>query len=90
LVALCAAAVSLQSDGGPWRDVTRDLRLEAHDDSIAIREDAAGIRASAKAAPTHLKMIWASIRYNVIALHASARAETKVAVAHLSPRPKDW
>jgi hypothetical protein len=90
LVALLAGVVSLQSGGGRWRDVTRDFRLEAHDDSLAIREDAAMIRDSAKSAPVELKMMWASLRYNVTALHASARAETKVAVSHLSPRPKDW
>ncbi len=28
-------------------------------------------------------MVWASLRYNVTALHASAKAETKVAAAHL-------
>jgi hypothetical protein len=90
LVVLCAGVVSFQSGGAVWRDAIRDLRLEAHDDSIAIRDDAAGIRDSAKSAPVELKMMWVSLRYSVTALHASARAETKVAVAHLSPRPKDW
>jgi hypothetical protein len=88
LVALLAGVVSLQSGGGRWRDVTRDLRLEAHDDSIAIHEDAAMLRDSAKSAPVELKMVWASIRYNVTALHASARAETKVAVTEIAPRRK--
>jgi hypothetical protein len=92
-VALFAGVVSFQSVGGRWRDVARDFRLEAHDDSLAIREDAAMLRDSAKSAPVELKMMWASLRYNVTALHASARAETKVAVSHVAPlssRPKDW
>jgi hypothetical protein len=89
LVVLCAAAVSL-SDGGPFRDIPRDVRSEAHDDSIAIREDAAMIRDTANSAPVEVKMMWASISYHVVALHAAAKAETKVAATHLSPHPKDW
>ena len=89
LVALFAGAVSLQSAGGRWRDIARDFRVEAHDDSIAIREDAAMLRDSAREAPVELKMVWADLRYNITALDASARAETKVAVSHLSTRPKE-
>jgi hypothetical protein len=89
LVALFAAVASLQSGGGRWRDVTRDFRLEAHDDSLAIREDAAMLRDTAKSAPVELKVICASLRYHVTELSASARAETKVAVTELAPRRKE-
>ena len=89
LVALFAGVVSLQSGGGRWRDVTRDFRLEAHDDSIAIREDAAMIKASARLAPAQVRMIWSSIRYNVTALQASAKAESRVAATHLYSRRND-
>lgn len=64
--------------------------MEAHDDSIAIREDAVMLRASAKSAPVELKMMWASILYNVTVLHAAARVETRVAATHIAPHPKDW
>jgi len=90
LVALFAGVVSLQSGGGRWGDVTRDIRLEAHDDSIAVHEDIAMLRDVAKSAPVEAEMMWASIHYHLTALHASARAETKVAATYLSPRPKDW
>ncbi len=89
LAILCAAAVSLQSDGVRWRDLPRDVRIEAHDDSIAIREDAAGLRDSAKAAPLEVKQIWGSLRYNVTELHAAAKAETRVAEAEISPGPRE-
>ncbi len=90
MVALCAAAVGLQSGGGPWRNIKRDVRIEAHDDSIAVRDDASMLRDIAKSAPVEIKVMWNSLRYNVTALHASARAETKVAITRLSPRPRDW
>jgi hypothetical protein len=89
LVALFTGVVSFQSGGGRWGDIVRDFRLEAHDDSIAVHDDATMIRDVAKSAPIEAQMIWASLRYHVTALHASARAETKVAATYL-PRPKDW
>ena len=89
MVALFAGVVSFQADGGRWRDVTRDFQLEAHDDSIAVREDATMLRDAAKAAPIEFRTMWASIRYNVTALHASAKAETKVAATYIAPRRKD-
>ena len=55
LVALFAGVVSFQSGGGRWRDVVRDFKLEAHEDSIAIREDATIIRDGAKSAPVELE-----------------------------------
>jgi hypothetical protein len=65
------------------------FRLEAHDDAIAIREDAAIIRDTADSAPLELKMMWSSIRYNVTALHAAAKAETNIAATRLAPRVND-
>jgi hypothetical protein len=89
LVALFTGVVSFQSDGGRWRDVTRDFRLEAHDESIAIREDASMIRDIARSAPLEFRAIWARIRYSITALHASAKAETRVAETYISPRRRD-
>ena len=90
MVALFAGVVSFQSGGGRWRDVVRDFKLEAHEDSIAIREDATIIRDGAKSAPVELKMMGTSLSYHVGVLHAAAKAETRVAAIHLSSRPKDW
>ena len=44
------------------------------------------IRDSAKSAPIELKLMWARISYNVTALHAAAKAETRVAVTQIAPR----
>jgi hypothetical protein len=44
------------------------------------------IRNEAKSAPVELKMMGASLRYHMTALHAAAKAETKIAATHLSPR----
>jgi hypothetical protein len=90
LVALFAGVVNFQSGGAVWRDVIRDFRIETHNDSIAIRDDVVMMRDSVKLAPVEVKMIWASLHYHVISLDASAKAETKVAVTYLAPRPKDW
>ena len=90
LVALSAGAVNLQSGGAVWRDVVRDIRIEAHDDSIAMRDDVVMMQDSVKSAPVELKMMWASLSYHVTALHAAARAETKIAATRISPRPRDW
>jgi hypothetical protein len=89
LVALFAGVVSFQSDGGRWGDIARNFRLEAHDDSIAVHEDATMLRDVAKSLPIEAQMMWASLRYHVTTLHASAKAETKVVATYL-PRPKDW
>lgn len=86
---LLAGAVSLQSEGDRWENVSRDLRIEAHDDSIAIRDDAVMIRDSAKAAPIQFKVAWGSIRYNLVELRAAAKAETKTAANHFSGRSQN-
>jgi hypothetical protein len=47
------------------------------------------IRDLTQSAPIELRIMWAAIHYNLTALHASAKVETKVAATHLIPHGKD-
>jgi hypothetical protein len=89
LVVLLTGVVSFQSGGAVWRDLLRDVRIEFHNDSIAIRDDAVMMRDSAKSAPVEFKVMWASLSYHVTALNAAAKVETRVAARRLAPRPRD-
>jgi hypothetical protein len=84
-----AAAVSLQSDGDGWRALRTDFRAEAHQDSIALREDARLLKDGSKSTPSTLKMVWTNINYSMTELQADVRAESKVAATRLTTRRQD-